>query len=608
MKKLLITTFIFIVSFFAFSITTYATPGTEDKTDITRLFNTWELEENAGIFTVTSNRIENNANWITAEIDTGFWSSEAHGSDFNFYNFVVAGYGAITSRVEVFSDATTIHRSAVFHFVYEAPQVTQVMFLSNGNRWRADIDQGMHYSITFVLNENLTASQRNRVVSVMNAGGSWGDITQVYLFTIYSFTTIENRIILDPTDPNDYAQLPTTSGSIFNEQPLAHVDIVVDGYSIEMEIRYDTVYFVHYTFSAETDMSIFNENYEVFYYTHEGVNFVIFNHGTESMFTQSGERLETFIPYTIWNLQTNEISTINQFNVYMHVRQEDAQNVFAYFYVDEFVIDNLLSVTTFMQYRYISIFGGQGEWTSHHRILEHDIIIDGNISWKIQAAAISTVATGIGAMIPVIGLPILIVGAPISLYLQYLSFQEMMDGNMLWIGDINEIEQVVNPSTSLKSEIAGGYHEADSDFAGLDLDTFTLWKLHLGTFNKPFQDRIEIREGSLSVIQFKYQTDGRVYTIDTSEINMVVNLGELEETPDIPGDNILDRIIDPLSKMENIGVYLAIAGGIIFLMVLPKIHRSYKNVRKGASLLFTPFGLITAAIIVIGILYLLGKL
>lgn len=558
--------------------------------EITNLFNNWTIEDNAGTYYLKSNRIKNKARSIEMELSTTYtWPFDSSVIE----NFVVDQLGSEKSRIDIYNDAQTIHKTSTYYLVYEAPEATESLYLSDGDSWQPEMEVGKYYEIKLVLKSGLTELQRNNIKISFNNNLYHGDYKTID-FAIYGHF---EEIIINPTIPSDLALLPTTAGSIFSDtNGMGRVSLAKDGNKVNMIINYDASYYLEYTFAPETDMSVFDDSYEVFYYTYENQKFILINHGTTSMFTASDWRSETFVPYTIWNLNTNELSTIDRFNVYMYVRPEAANHIAAYFYVDEFVIDRLMSVSLDFEYRYVNIFGSKGNWTPYISVLEDTTITPGGTAWQYKAATISTMATVIGAHIPVAGLPILIVGTPISLYFQYLTWEQIVERGNFTTGSINEIKKV-NPSIMLKNEIDTAYSKAYGNFAGLDLSTYSLWRLDFGEFNKPLQRRVEVKDDSMSIIQFTYQTDGMVYTIDEDNINIISPVHpDLQETIDT-NSNWWD---DLLSTLGWIGI---IIGGLILILALSNLNKFLDGMMK----IFTdPKKLIIIGIIIVIILFILG--
>ena len=581
----------------------------EEILEISELFSTWELRDNNGTYYVESNRILNKADTLEISLGTTFTSSTDPDSEYNMNDFIVRAYGGITSKLVLWSSVDTIHQLGSFAFTYESPEATEFLFLDDGlQNYRVSFDHNLYYSVMFILNPNLTATQRARVLDVMNQGGNFYDIEEVYFFDVRGTFT---REYIDPTLPEDLAKLPETIGSIYSDvEQMAEVSHSLDGNRLILEITYDQIYQVEYILAEGTDLSLFTDSYEAFYYTHEGEKFIVFNRGTESMFTTSNWRTQTFIPYTTWNLTTNELSTINEFNVYMYLKNESGNNVYAYFYVDEFIIDRLLSVTVSMTYRYESIFGTTSDWINYVKVLEEDVVNPGSVSWQLKAAAISTLATSIAATIPGIGYPALLIGTPITLYLQYLSFKELVDGNILFTGKIDEI-QAISPSLDLKNEVDQAYRNAYPGFESTDLLNFNLFKLHLGTFNETFQT-FKVKPESVQVMQMRYMTDGMVYTIEGENINTEVEVGDLTPS-DTPGKHdLLSLLIDLWNEkikpfMITNWKYVALAGVFSLFLIIPWMVKRWRKFKKGLKLMFSADGLIILLMIisVIALVYLL---
>ena len=501
-----------------------------------------------------------------------------------------------TSRVRVTSKNNDANTLAIFYFQYGSTNSEMILVDALGNPANLGQFKGNNLWIYIALNENYVG---------------YSDVTQIRTMvndsikTYMNFTVYYNPIVIDPDpeNPISFEQLPTTSGSIYdNTKGMADVSWNVNGNTVNFDIQYNGVYQLSYTFSPSTDMSLFEDSIEAFYYSYQGGKFIVFNRGETSMFTTRNVKTQTFVPYTIWNLQTNEISNIDEFNVHIYVREEAGNNHYAYFYVDEFVIDKLLSATVSMQYRYVPYIGAKGEWKPYFKVLEIDNINPGNISWQLSAAAFSATATIIGGMIPGIGLPIFLIGTPITAALMYLSGEQLVQGEALFTGSIQEIQQVISPSLSLTNEINAAYYAYYDTFTGINLSQFTLWKLHLGTFNKLFMQGIEVNmeeDPAFNIIQFRYMTEGEVYTISEENINVVFNPGSLQEKDvliSIPG---LTPDLDLLKVLMYVGI------GIAAFVALSLILSTADRIGSSAVSLFHNPKKILAVLIIIGIIALI---
>lgn len=547
-------------------------------TDVKSDFNEWQLTMNNGVYFLESNRVSNDTSKLLVSVTTSFKSiTETYDS------FILDVVEGSTSRVEVYSDETSIHLKSSHDLKYLNSNNRTALHLYGANT-EEDIyfDQGDHFKIVLALNKNLTSSQRNEILNAFNHNYR---NTNDFVAVIFSVTAYLIPVQIDLIG-GDYQSLPETEGSIYSDtNKMGKVTVNNLGNNkYRFSINYERIYTFEYTFASNTNVSMFDENYEAYYYSDNGSKFIVFNTGKQSMFTSRNIKNQTFVPYTTWNLNTNELATIDDFNVYLYTKTEAGNNVYAYFYVNEFVIDNLLSVSLAMEWRYVSIIGTKGDWNPYFKTLELGNVTPGNVSWKLKAATISSAATAVGALIPGLGMPILAVGTPVSLLFNYLAVDEMIDKGSMVIGTIDEISNVV-PNTTLKNEINGAYREYYDNFDGMDLSNYNLFKLHLGTFDKFFQDSIEIRkDNGLDVISFRYMTDGKVYTIDDSNINEVFNPGSLEQTPD-------DKPVTPdwLTRLikfveENfVGIILTsvvLAAILIVLLIVAKIKNEFTSTKR----------------------------
>ncbi|AUD62491.1 hypothetical protein BK010_02415 [Tenericutes bacterium MO-XQ] len=538
MRKVFILTVMIFLSFFV-GLKMYATFIDTQILDITERFSIWTLKENNGIYMIESNRVENAAESIEIQLDTVFTSSTNEFIDadsdgqvddpnpyYNIYNAFVASSGSETTRINIYSSSYATSLLSTVNFTYEAAEVTEFMFLNEGTMvdpdWTVNLDPGVYYSITIVLNEALTMDQRERILNVFNNGGAWGSMLPGETYHL-AVTANVVTVYVDPNNPGDLDLLPTTQGTIFDDvNNMADVFISnINGYEVDFTIHYDTIYDLRYTFSDNTDMSIFNDNYEAFYYTYEDQHFMVFNKGTSSLFLTSNWKTQAFIPYTIWNLDTGEFVNYNQIDVYMYMTLGDANHIVGYFYVDDFVIDRLMQVSTVFNYRWDPLIGNKSDWMPQAVVLEDTAFTQGNTSWQFDAVAISAsstaVLTAIAASIPggqPIALGIFLIGSVVTGYFDYLA--NSYPGSLI-VGDTSEISRA-NPSPELKAKINQTYSNLDSDFTSIDTSTYPLWKLDFGAYDK-FGNTPEVDPDSIEVISLTYQTDGLVYTLAADEIN-----------------------------------------------------------------------------------------
>jgi len=506
--------------------------------DISSQFNTWVIKENSGVYMLESNRVKNSAESIEIQLDSWFsastnplYDADGDGSadDPNPYYYIenafVQSYGTETSRISIYSSATSITLIDTVNMTYEADGVTEILFLNDGTmldpNWIVEMTADVYYKLTIVLNESLTSDQRTRILTVFNAGGYWGDMVKGDTYNLVISANIVS-VTIDPNNPGDLELLPTTQGTIFDDvNNMGRVSIDnVNGLVLDFSITYDNVYSLRYTFSENTDMSIFNNNYEAYYYSYDGQHFIVFNNSDESIFTTSNWKTQTFVPYTIWNLDTNELVHYDQLNVYMYMKLGDANHLIAYFYVDDFVIDRLIQVSTVFNYRWDPLVGDKSDWIPQAIILEDTNISEGNTSWQFDAmvssATATAVLTSIAFAIPggqPVAFGIFIVGSMVTMYFEYLA--DEYPGSLI-VGDTSEI-QLAYPDAATLNEINLKYQSLDDNFTEVDTER-TLWKLDFGAYDK-FGNTPEVDPYSINVISMTYQTDGIVYTLESESIN-----------------------------------------------------------------------------------------
>lgn len=326
--------------------------------------------------------------------------------------------------------------------------------------------------------------------------------------------------------------LPLTEKSIFT-QNVKKTDL---GYAtfehlgnnkVEVNISVNNKsYSLEFLFDDITDMSIFNSQNATHYYTHEKEKFLIISHGQKSMFTDVAD---TFIPYTIWNLTTNELMEINRFKAYMYSQMEAANNAYAYFYVDDFLIEHLLNISLNYEYRYIDLLGNEKSWQQESVLLESDKVADNinPLGWQGAFLSYAAVGTAVLSQVPYVRWPAIAVGS-LSMWLVGRTIKD----NILQLGSVSQIQEVSNPSDTLVNKLNAEYRKKDPTFNGIN-QGFKVFKLHLGQFNKAFMKGIELNEKystvpgqeGINVVEFTYQTNGKIYTMKGDSIDVILTPG-----------------------------------------------------------------------------------
>lgn len=415
--------------------------------------------------------------------------------------------------------------------------------------------------------------------------------------------------ITPPVDPEEFDSISDLPGSTegtasdsFNGMGNVYFQLV-DGNDIIIKVTYghediDGVedsdgkgeWYIPISFEAGTDMNLFTNEHLSYYYVDDGVKFILINHGKQSMFNAQNIRNQTWIDYSIWNLQTNEIVTYERFNVYMYSKMEEASNVYAYFYVDEFIIDRLLTVSLSWKWRYIPFIGSPGNYNYQTKTLEAGVteLPADSTHWMFDWTFIDD----IGDILPTVLFPGLFLGTTAAAYLS----------NQVVTGPIDQIQKVTSPSSDLISELNAAYSAAYSAFNPISIQNASLFKLYLGQYNAFGNTGIEIdrkfnevgNQEGINVIQFTYVTQGELYTIEGEDIDVVF----------VPGPRTDGQSPNINFDWLSIPIYVwIIAGLIIIALVFPVIEKMINSFKR---MFKRPILLIVIAAIIFIILFMTG--
>lgn len=404
-----------------------------------------------------------------------------------------------------------------------------------------------------------------------------------------------------PVDPGDYdplEDLPPTRGSIFTDKlDMGRVYFDLDGNVLTALVRYDEddnavisqdeEWYLNFTLATGTDLTIFQNNPETFYYEYEDEKFFVINQGSQSMFLLNDTKNTNFIPYTVWNLTTNEFRSVERINVYLYSIVEDYRNVYAYFYADDFVIDNLLTATVAMEYRYryhIEL-GGAPVWQPYIKVLEQGQAAFTGVPWWARFLLGAP-----GLIFPEIydesSLGFALLGSIANVF--------GAENPMMIFSNATEIEQIT-PNTELTQEL----QEAYSDVGLSNSITLPVYKLHLGYFDAAFSKGVEINpefnkvgnQKGINIIELTYETEGQIHTIDGDKIDVDLNRG--------PGtDTQPDVVINPQFDIAAIvGIIGGVAIAVLIVVGSAKSFTSYKGFNFGAFFSVLLGGLIAGAIV-----------
>lgn len=342
----------------------------------------------------------------------------------------------------------------------------------------------------------------------------------------------ERTTVVDiPAETTTYDQLPNTDKSFFENAKVSEmgvVDFEVDNLNLDVLIQVDgEAYRLVYSMQAGTDMSMFTDEIESFYFTDDDQKFLLINIGDETMYNSTGEIRSTFQPYVLWHLNSDEIHVVNRFRSYMFTVRELNNAVYAYFYTDEFIIERLLSISLRFEYRYHywNPFNPSGPWIQQDVVLEdtnnqYINTFGWQESWLLVGGALT--------LNPLILMPVFQYGTYVSL----LRTNGYSTGD-LFITSVQEIQKIT-PTGQFKTTLEQAYSKA---YGGVNPVTITsgmsVYKLFLGQYNDPWASGFEInnefsaidQQKGINIIEMTYITQGQLYTIAGEQIQVDTTLG-----------------------------------------------------------------------------------
>ncbi|MHA1690102.1 MAG: hypothetical protein ACTSU7_00560, partial [Candidatus Heimdallarchaeaceae archaeon] len=169
---------------------------------------------------------------------------------------------------------------------------------------------------------------------------------------------------IDPSDPtveDPWSALPETTGSPVN--PIGDwgtvSNIAVDNQIVSFNIDYQGIEYPIQSFSVEGDLGFIYESNDVLYYSDSetGDRILYFNFGdtldSAILAARTFSTVNVWEGEALWNLSQNEIKVTDVLTVYNYIPEVDSDgNVYSYFYMPDVPIDNLISVSAVLAYRY----------------------------------------------------------------------------------------------------------------------------------------------------------------------------------------------------------------------------------------------------------------
>jgi len=281
----------------------------------------------------------------------------------------------------------------------------------------------------------------------------------------------------------------------------------------------------------------------------------------------------------LWNLSKNEVKTTNKLNVYNYTEVDNDGNVYSYFYMPDVPIDDLISVSSVLAYRYyddgiLGIGGGFGDVQYKTVAAVRGESSTVNPTWVESVYTGSYIASGLAAaatitgLIPGYGWAIAGVTFLAGAILNVSDVQE-------WFAyDVNQIQHVI-PNVALTNNINNYIQSVGGDHIYTDTDK--LYKLHLATLDN--SNEVQIENELSHVTQVVWETDGEIYVVNEEYINDPGWGGPGTDLPDGASSNLDTNTIIWIAAVavfiflyqawdlkKNAGLTILVIGGIVFVL------------------------------------------
>jgi hypothetical protein len=338
-----------------------------------------------------------------------------------------------------------------------------------------------------------------------------------------------------PTDPeiSVWDSLPITDGNPSN--PIGDWGTVsyinIDNTNeVSFSIEYKGITYPVSSFVVDGDLDFLSKQKDILYYTDSITNdrmlYINFGDDLDSALLNkvSFDNINVWSGEALWNLSQEQIKVTDVLRVYNYIPEVGADgNVYSYFYMPDVPIDNLISVSSMLAYRYWDDGPlGVGDPTPGEIQYKNVTATRGetstiNPTWvesTYKTAYITSVITGIATLTGIIpgygwaisGVAFLVGGA-----------LNIADVGEFFAYDIQQIDHVI-PDTSLTNNI-NSYISETSFNDTFNPDTDKLYKLHLATLQDG--DEVQIINDLSNITQVVWETNGEIYVVEQTNIDNI---------------------------------------------------------------------------------------
>ncbi len=456
--------------------------------------------------------------------------------------------------------------------------------------------------------------QKSITVQFVPDNGTWYDVNIIFgdktmtmwanlLYGYDDFLSIRKLVSVDdiPDDAfSDVSDLPTTTDTDEFLTDVGHVSFTVDGYDLIVTITYYGTYKLHYIMESSVDMELF-DSLEAYYINLNDTPQIWINNATDGRTLRSilsDETAAQFVPHSIWDLNTNSIHHVNTYNAYAYLKQNEDGVVIAYFYVDEFIIDKILTATLTYTARIHSTnwFGLYEEYSEWERV-----------SWQYESDDYLTyrdLTTNWTQYIPIYN----IISTAIKTGITY---------DMPRITQVNK-EAIQEDFNITLDELDYHFSNVYEDFASIESDSrynVFAFALQEGAMASNVLGEVQTEiyhnyddendANNFKVVQIVYETDGIIYTTLDDEIDTIVDIDDgLQDDAD---SGLWQMILDALTEFfENYTLFALLIVVVLAMVFIGGIVIFLRGLRKPLKAFFSPLGVVIAVIIGLAILVFLG--
>lgn len=317
----------------------------------------------------------------------------------------------------------------------------------------------------------------------------------------------------------DLSQLPST-----DINSVGTVKFDINGYNLKLQVRYDQqVYYLTRSFTSDTDMSIFN-TIESYYMNVNNNPQIIINHSDRPYLREILEAPENekpaFVPHTVWDLKSNQLKTQSDYRTNVYIKQADDGPIIAYVYIDEYIIDNLLTANLSWTQRQKNGFpaniisGKYTDWETVNEVLVSDDYLEyRNLTsdWQ-NYVPLWNIVRGIYQLSKTYEMP----------RIEAVNF--------------NNTQKYYNVT---KTEVESHFRQTNDKFEQFNSNPrYKLWALALqggksyqGTQTEIYHNPYKKDDPkNLKIIHLTYETNGKLYEAVGNDMDLIINLH-----PDIDG-------------------------------------------------------------------------